>query len=85
TWTFAAIFTAGKDIAIDTASLKTSIILLIASSLALLLVFFGKKFKLSKLIAVILMFLYILYVVWISLETLGIINVGDFVRSVLKF
>jgi Ca2+/Na+ antiporter len=70
TYTVAAIFTGGVPVQVDVASLKTSIILLIASSVVLLMVFFAKKFNLSKPISAFLMISYIVYLVYICYATL---------------
>ena len=84
TWTFAALFTAGRDIPVDITSLSTSVILLIASSVVLILVFFAKKFNLSKLIAGVLMISYILYVIYICLKTLGIFNLDIYLKNLFN-
>jgi K+-dependent Na+/Ca+ exchanger-like protein len=70
TYVVAAIFTGGKPVQVDVASLSTSIVLLIASSVVLLGVFFAKKFNLSKLISVLLMLSYIVYLVFICYTTI---------------
>ena len=70
TYVVAALFTGGKAIAVDIASLKTSIVLLIASSVVLLLVFFAKKFNLSKPISIILMLSYVVYIIYICYSTI---------------
>jgi Ca2+/Na+ antiporter len=71
TYTVAAIFTAGIPIAVDITALQSSIILLIASSIVLLMVFFAKKFHISKPISVLLMVSYILYLIFICYTTLN--------------
>jgi Ca2+/Na+ antiporter len=70
TYVVAVIFTSGMDVVVDIASLKTSIILLFASSLVLLMVFFAKKFKISKPISLLLMISYITYLVYICFVTI---------------
>jgi K+-dependent Na+/Ca+ exchanger-like protein len=74
TWTIAALFTAGRDIPVDITSLSSSIVLLIASSVALILIFIAKRFNISKTISVLLMTSYILYVIYISLKITGTYN-----------
>jgi K+-dependent Na+/Ca+ exchanger-like protein len=70
TYVVAAIFTGGKPVQVDVASLSSSIVLLIASSAVLLGVFFAKKFNLSKLISVLLMLSYLVYLVFICYTTI---------------
>jgi Ca2+/Na+ antiporter len=70
TYVVAAIFTGGAAIAVDIASLKSSIVLLIASSVVLLMVFFAKKFNLSKPISIFLMLSYLVYLVYICYTTI---------------
>lgn len=73
TWVISSIFTLGTPIKIDTNNLKSSIVLLIASSVALILVLFANRFNLKKPIAVFLMLSYIVYVVYICLVATKII------------
>lgn len=65
TYVVAAIFTNGAPVLVDTTSLNTSIILLIASSIVLLAVLFAKKFNLSKAVSSVLVLSYIAYLVFI--------------------
>jgi K+-dependent Na+/Ca+ exchanger-like protein len=70
TYVVAAIFTGGKAISVDVASLQSSIVLLAASSCVLLAVFFAKKFNLSKAISIVLMLSYLAYLVFICYTTI---------------
>ena len=74
TWVISATFTAGRPIRIDTNNLTSSILLLIASSVVLVLVLFGNKFNLNKIISGLLMVSYIVYVGYICIQALGIIR-----------
>jgi K+-dependent Na+/Ca+ exchanger-like protein len=73
TWVISSIFTLGAPIKIDTNNLKSSIVLLIASSLALILILFANKFNLKKPIAAFLMLSYIVYVIYICLVATKVI------------
>lgn len=84
TWTIAAIFTAGRDIPVDITSLSSSIVLLIASSLVLVLIFVAKKFNLNKPISAFLMIAYILYVIYISLKITGTYNFDLVLKNIFK-
>jgi Ca2+/Na+ antiporter len=74
TWVISSIFTFGKPIYIDTKNLEGSIVLLIASSVVLLLVLFGNKFNVNKLISSVLMLCYVGYVLYICLQAVGAIK-----------
>ncbi len=70
TWVISAIFTGGRPINIDTNNLTGSILLLIASSIALILILLAGKFNLNKLASGLLMGAYILYVIFICAQAL---------------
>ncbi|MEI6729530.1 MAG: hypothetical protein WCK98_07880 [bacterium] len=74
TWVVSAIFTAGKPISIDTDNLTGSIVLLVASSAALIIVLIGSKFNLNKLTSGLLMFSYLSYVVYICLHAMKVVG-----------
>jgi K+-dependent Na+/Ca+ exchanger-like protein len=68
TWTIGSLFRGfDRPISVDSASLDSSIILLIASSSVLLLVLFAKKFNLSKPISIFLMLSYVAYVTYLCI------------------
>jgi Ca2+/Na+ antiporter len=70
TYTISALFTKGLPVKVDVTQINTSIILLLASSIALVILLFAKKFNLSKLASVFLMVSYIVYLIFISYTTL---------------
>ena len=64
TWTIGGLLTSFRVIQVDTSSLMSSILLLIASSVVLVCIFFAKKFNLSRPVSVFLMGSYVLYVIY---------------------
>ena len=74
TWVISAIFTGGRPIVIDTNNLTGSILLLIASSIALILILIAGKFNLNKFVSALLMISYILYVIFICAQALQLIK-----------
>jgi Ca2+/Na+ antiporter len=73
TWVISAIFTFGKPIPIDVNNLTGAILLLIASSFALIVVLFGSKFNLSRLTSGLLMLSYVSYIGYVCLNAMGLI------------
>jgi Ca2+/Na+ antiporter len=73
TWVVASLVTGGKNIEVETSNLNGSIILLIASSSALLLVLIAKRFHIGKPIAVFLMTAYIVSVIILCLQSVNIL------------
>jgi Ca2+/Na+ antiporter len=55
---------------VDTNNLNSSIYLLIASSVTLLLVLFAIKFRINKIVSGLLMLLYLSYVVYLCISAL---------------
>lgn len=70
TWVVSSIFTAWLPVAVDTNNLNSSIYLLIASSVTLLLVLFAIKFRINKIVSGLLMLLYLSYVVYLCISAL---------------
>ena len=64
TWGIGIIIGGGKPLTVDTNNLNSSIILLFAATVSLVMVMFAKKFHLGKVVSVILMSSYILYIVF---------------------
>ena len=64
TWGIGIIISGGKPLVVDTNNLNSSIILLLAATISLVLVMFAKKFHLGKVVSVVLMSSYILYIVY---------------------
>ena len=73
TWGIGILIT-GKALAVDTNNLNSSIILLLAATVSLVLVMIAKKFHLGKVVSVILMFSYVLYVAYEIAKASGIIK-----------
>lgn len=71
TWLIASVFTGLRNIEVETNNLNGSILLLIASSAALLAVLFAQKFRLGKPVAALLMGAYVLSVVFLSYRALS--------------
>ncbi len=68
------ILISGKSLVVDTNNLDSSIILLLAATVSLVLVMITKKFHLGKLVSVVLMVSYILYVCYEIAKASGIIK-----------
>ena len=68
------ILISGKALVVDTNNLNSSIILLLAATVSLVLVMIAKKFHLGKVVSVILMFSYVLYVAYEIAKAGGIIK-----------
>jgi K+-dependent Na+/Ca+ exchanger-like protein len=64
TWTIGGFLSGFKLISVDSTSLFSSIILLIASSVVLILILVAKNFNISKPISIFLMLSYITYVIY---------------------
>ena len=73
TWAVGIVLSSGKPLLVETENLNSSIILLLAATISLLLVMVAKKFHLGKLVSLVLMTSYILYVLWEVLKAINMI------------
>lgn len=74
TWGIGIIISKGQPLIVDTNNLNSSIILLLAATVSLVLVMFAKKFHLGKVVSVILMSSYILYIAYEIVKASGIVK-----------
>ncbi len=71
TWSIGIIISKGKNLPVDTNNLNSSIVLLLAATISLVLVMIAKKFNLGRVVSVVLMLSYILYVIYQVLLATG--------------
>lgn len=74
TWGIGIIIGGGRPLLVDTNNLNSSIILLLAATVSLVLVMFAKKFHLGKIVSVVLMSSYVFYIIYEVAKATGIIR-----------